>query len=98
MVSGTGKGKGKKKGKRPSKAEIDALRKLLQAVTKDFFDKYGSKPVKVRKAAKSAKSARSADTSEGSGSEGGIDFLMIGQPGPRPPPKLEIEILNLSSY
>ncbi len=27
-----------------------------------------------------------------------FDFLMVGPPGPRPPPKLEISILNLSSY
>jgi hypothetical protein len=26
------------------------------------------------------------------------DFLMVGPPGPRPPPKLEISVLNLSSY
>lgn len=94
----SGKGKGNKKRPRPSKAEIEALKKLLQAVTKDFFDKYGSKPVKARKSAKSAKASASADTGDGSGSEGGIDLLMIGQPGPRPPPKLEFEILNLSSY
>lgn len=91
MASGTGKGK--KKVRRPSKAEIDALRKLLQAVTKDFFDKYGSKPRKARRGARSAEGG--ADTG---GGEGGIDFLLIGQPGPRPPPKLEIEILNLSPY
>ena len=86
-------GKGKKRGKRPSKAEIDALRKVLEIVTKDFFDKYGSKPRKARKSARAA-----AADAEGGGGEGGIDFLLIGQPGPRPPPKLEIEILNLSPY
>ena len=26
------------------------------------------------------------------------DFIMMGPPGPRPPPKLELKILNLSSY
>jgi hypothetical protein len=27
-----------------------------------------------------------------------IDFIMMGPPGPRPPPKLEWKVLNLSSY
>jgi len=26
------------------------------------------------------------------------DFVLLGPPGPRPPPKKEIDILNLSSY
>jgi hypothetical protein len=26
----------------------------------------------------------------------GYDYLMVGPPGPRPPPKLELSILNLS--
>jgi hypothetical protein len=26
------------------------------------------------------------------------DFMMVGPPGPRPPPKMEFHILNLSSY
>lgn len=77
----------------PSKAEVLALKKALQAIAKPFFDKYGSKPHKGKKGKKAAKA--SADSS---GGEGGIDFLLIGPPGPRPPPKLEIEILNLSSY
>ena len=88
----------KQKKPRPSKQEILALKKKLQAITKPFFKKYGKDPVKA-KAAKSGKgrmALMAADTSEGG--EGGIDFLLIGPPGPRPPPKLEIEILNLSEY
>jgi hypothetical protein len=27
-----------------------------------------------------------------------FDFLMVGPPGPRPPPKMEFTILNMSSY
>lgn len=86
--------KGKKQNvQRPSKAEILALKKKLQAITKPFFDKYGSGGGKKRGKAVMAK----ADTADG-GDGGGIDFLLIGPPGPRPPPKLEIEILNLSNY
>jgi hypothetical protein len=81
----------KQKKRRPTDAEIRALKKKLQAITKDFFKKYGKDPVK----AKSGKAARMALAD---GNEGGIDFLLIGPPGPRPPPKLEIEILNLSEY
>jgi hypothetical protein len=96
-------GKMQKK-RRPSKAEILALKKKLQAITKPFFKKYGKDPVGGGKARKSAKSASArvammalGGSADGEG-EGGIDFLLIGPPGPRPPPKLEIDILNLSEY
>lgn len=26
------------------------------------------------------------------------DFMMVGPPGPRPPPKMEFNVLNMSSY
>ena len=61
---------GKKKSKKPSKPEMDKLRKELNAVAREFWANYGSR----------------------------FDFLMLGPPGPRPPPKREIDILNLSSY
>jgi hypothetical protein len=94
---------GKKQQKqRPSQREILALKKRLQAITKSFFDKYGSdggKRRKARKAGKTSMAKMAAGGSEiGGGEDGGIDFLLIGPPGPRPPPKLEIEILNLSNY
>ena len=60
----------KSKKKKPSKAEIDALRKKVNAVTKEFFAEYGG--------------------------DGGYNYLLVG-PGPIPPPKLEIDILNLAS-
>jgi len=60
----------KKKSKKPSRADIAKLRKVLNAASKEFFDEFG----------------------------GDFDFLLVGPPGPRPPPKLEISILNLSSY
>ena len=90
---------GMKKKKRPSDAEIRALKKKLQAVTKEFFRKYGKDPVKA-KAARPGKARMAVMAAEAGGGEGegGIDFLLIGPPGPRPPPKLEIEILNLSEY
>ena len=59
-----------KKSKKPSKSEIEKLRKALNAASKEFFASHGNQ----------------------------FDFLMVGPPGPRPPPKLEISILNLSSY
>lgn len=59
-----------KKKKKPSKAEIDALRKKVNAVTKEFFSEYGG--------------------------DGGYNYLLVG-PGPIPPPKLEIDILNLAT-
>jgi hypothetical protein len=59
-----------KKKKKPSKAEIDELRKKVNALTKDFFSEYGG--------------------------EGGYNYLLVG-PGPIPPPKLEIDILNLAT-
>ena len=31
------------------------------------------------------------------GGDGGINFLLVGPPGPRPPPKLELDILDLSA-
>jgi hypothetical protein len=61
---------GKKKSKKPSKSEIDKLRKELNAVAREFWAGNGSK----------------------------FDFILLGPPGPRPPPKKEIDILNLSSY
>ena len=95
----------KKQKPRPSKQEILALKKKLQAITKPFFDKYGTDGGKGRKSVKARKSggarvammALGGEGGEG-GEGGGIDFLLIGPPGPRPPPKLEIEILNLSEY
>jgi hypothetical protein len=59
-----------KKSKKPSKAEVEKLRKAIAAVTREFWSSYGSS----------------------------YDFLMVGPPGPRPPPKKEITFLNLSSY
>ena len=29
---------------------------------------------------------------------GSYDIMMMGPPGPRPPPRLEIKVINLSSY
>jgi hypothetical protein len=81
---------------RPSKQEILALKKKLQAITKPFFAKYGSGGGKGKKG-KSRKAGVAMMALEG-GEGGGIDFLLVGPPGPRPPPKLEIEILNLSNY
>jgi hypothetical protein len=60
----------KSKKKKPSKAEIDKLRKQVNAVTKEFFKEYGG--------------------------DGGYNYLLVG-PGPIPPPKLEIDILNLAT-
>jgi hypothetical protein len=60
----------KSKKKKPSKAEIDKLRKEVNAVTKAFFKAYGG--------------------------EGGYNYLLVG-PGPIPPPKMEIDILNLAT-
>ena len=59
-----------KKKKKPSKKEIDQLRKKVNAVTKEFFEAYGG--------------------------EGGYNYLLVG-PGPIPPPKMEIDILNLAT-
>jgi hypothetical protein len=59
-----------KKKKKPTKAEIDKLRKAVNAVTKEFFSEYGG--------------------------DGGYNYLLVG-PGPIPPPKLEIDILNLAT-
>ena len=89
---------GKKQKNRPSDKEILALKRKLQAVTKKFFEKYGTKAGKRKKSGKVRKTLMAMDASAGGDGEGGIDFLLIGPPGPRPPPKLEIEILNLSSY
>ena len=60
----------KSKKKKPSKKEIDKLRKKVNAVTKEFFEAYGG--------------------------DGGYNYLLVG-PGPIPPPKLEIDILNLAT-
>jgi hypothetical protein len=60
----------KSKKKKPTKAEIDKLRKDVNKLTAKFFDKYGGK--------------------------GGYNYLLVG-PGPIPPPKLEIDILNLAT-
>ena len=95
---------GKQKKPRPSKQEILALKKKLQAITKPFFKKYGKDPVKIGKGGKARKSGNAGVAmmalagGEGGEGGGGIDFLLVGPPGPRPPPKLEIEILNLSEY
>ena len=91
----------KQKRKRPTEAEIRALKKKLQRITKPFFDKYGKDAGRVgrtRKSAKSGTAMMALAHGEEDGGEGGIDFLLIGPPGPRPPPKLEIDILNLSEY
>ena len=60
----------KSKKKKPSKKEIDKLRKQVNAVTREFFETYGG--------------------------DGGYNYLLVG-PGPIPPPKLEIDILNLAT-
>jgi len=72
-----------KKSKKPSESEIDKLRNVLNAATKEFFARYGKKYdfVLVGPPGTAKKSTR-----------------MVGPPGPRPPPKLEVSILNLSSY
>ncbi len=89
----------KQKRSRPSRQEILALKKKLQAITKPFFAKYGSGGGKGKKGGKSRKSGVAMMAlADGEGGDGGIDFLLVGPPGPRPPPKLEIEILNLSNY
>jgi len=76
----------KKKSKKPSKAEIEKLRNALNAASKEFFASYGKNYDFLLVGP------------PGTGTGKGKGTLMVGPPGPRPPPKLEVSILNLSSY
>ena len=74
----------RKKSKKPSKAEIEKLRNALNAASKEFFASYGKNYDFLLVGP------------PGTGKSKGT--LMVGPPGPRPPPKLEVSVLNLSSY
>ena len=80
-----------KKKKQPTQREVDKLRKAINAIAKEFFDRYGGEdgyayllagpgphpPPKKKKKV-------------------GQAFLLASGPGPHPPPKFELTILDLT--